>query len=86
MEQTHYATQTLQDTKATVNAMKIGASQMKKEFKNINLDQIEVIFIFDKVQLQWDLNTDPFNPSQDSSVGSILAWYRGGPGFKSRQG
>ena len=46
MEQTHYATQTLQDTKATVNAMKIGASQMKKEFKNINLDQIEVIHIF----------------------------------------
>ena len=26
------------------------------------------------------------NPSQDSSGGSILAWYRGGPGFKSRQG
>ena len=25
-------------------------------------------------------------PSQDSSVGSISAWYRGGPGFKSRQG
>ena len=26
------------------------------------------------------------HPSQDSSVGSILAWHRGGPGFKSRQG
>ena len=26
------------------------------------------------------------DPSQDSSVGSILAWYWGGPGFKSRQG
>ena len=24
-------------------------------------------------------------PSQDSSVGSISAWYQGGPGFKSRQ-
>ena len=24
-------------------------------------------------------------PSQDSSIGSILAWYRGGPGFKSRK-
>ena len=24
--------------------------------------------------------------SQDSSIGSILASYRGGPGFKSRQG
>ena len=26
------------------------------------------------------------NPNQDSSIGSISAWYRGGPGFKSRQG
>ena len=26
------------------------------------------------------------NPSQDSSIGSISTWYRGGPGFKSRQG
>ena len=26
------------------------------------------------------------NPSQESSVGSISAWYRRGPGFKSRQG
>ena len=26
------------------------------------------------------------NPSQDSSVGSISAWYWGSPGFKSRQG
>ena len=26
------------------------------------------------------------HPSQDSSVGSISAWYRGGPGFKSWQG
>jgi charged multivesicular body protein 5 len=42
MEQTHYATQTLKDTKATVNAMKMGAKEMKKEFKNINIDQIEV--------------------------------------------
>ena len=26
------------------------------------------------------------DPSKDSSIGSILAWYRGGPRFKSRQG
>ena len=24
-----------------------------------------------------------FNPSQDSSIGGISAWYQGGPGFKS---
>merc|ERR1712029_417341 len=40
MEQTNYATQSLKDTKTTVNAMKMGV-KMKKEFKNINIDQIE---------------------------------------------
>ena len=42
MEQTNYATQTLKDTQATVIAMKDGVKQMKKEFKNIKIDQIEV--------------------------------------------
>jgi charged multivesicular body protein 5 len=42
MEQTSFATQTLKDTKTTVTAMKLGAKEMKKEFKNINIDQIEV--------------------------------------------
>ena len=41
MEQTNYATQTLKDTQATVVAMKEGVKQMQKEFKNINIDQIE---------------------------------------------
>ena len=41
MEQTNYATQSLKDTKTTVNAMKMGVKEMKKEFKNINIDQIE---------------------------------------------
>jgi hypothetical protein len=31
----------LQDTKTTVNAMKMGVKEMKKEFKHINIDQIE---------------------------------------------
>lgn len=42
MEQANYATQTLKDTQATVVAMKEGVKQMQKEFKNINIDQIEV--------------------------------------------
>ena len=29
---------------------------------------------------------DRINSSQDSSVGSISTWYRGGPGFKSQLG
>ena len=42
MEQANYATQTLKDTHATVAAMKDGVTQMKKEFKKINIDTIEV--------------------------------------------
>lgn len=43
MEQANYATQSLKDTQSTVIAMKDGVKQMKKEFKNINIDQIEDI-------------------------------------------
>jgi charged multivesicular body protein 5 len=42
MEQANYATQTLKDTQTTVIAMKDGVKQMQKEFKNINIDNIEV--------------------------------------------
>lgn len=43
MEQANFAAQTLKDTQATVSAMKDGMTQMKKEFKKINIDQIEDI-------------------------------------------
>ncbi|XP_015171306.1 PREDICTED: charged multivesicular body protein 5 [Polistes dominula] len=43
MEQANYATQTLKDTQATVVAMKDGVKQMQREFKNINIDDIEDI-------------------------------------------
>ena len=42
MEQANYATESLKDTQATVVAMKAGVKQMKKEFKHINIDDIEV--------------------------------------------
>lgn len=42
MEQANYATQTLKDTHTTIAAMKDGVTQMKKEFKKINIDTIEV--------------------------------------------
>nr|CAG4652195.1 EOG090X0EA1 [Triops cancriformis] len=41
MEQTNYTTQTLKDTKSTVQAMQLGLKDMKREFKNINIDKIE---------------------------------------------
>jgi len=46
MEQANYATQTLKDTQATVVAMKAGVKSMQKEFKKINIDQIEVGTLF----------------------------------------
>lgn len=45
MEQANYATQTLKDTQTTVIAMKEGVKQMQKEFKHINIDQIEVFSV-----------------------------------------
>lgn len=43
MEQANYAAQNLKDTQATVAAMKDGVTQMKQEFKKINIDSIEDI-------------------------------------------
>merc|ERR1712226_1085212 len=41
MEQGLMATQTLKDTKTTMDAMKVGVKEMKKEFKNVNIEKIE---------------------------------------------
>ncbi|XP_054280199.1 charged multivesicular body protein 5-like [Macrosteles quadrilineatus] len=41
MEQANFATQSLKDTQATIDAMKAGVKTMQKEFKKINIDQIE---------------------------------------------
>jgi len=43
MEQANFATQTLKDTKTTVDAMKLGVKEMKKEYKKVNIDEIEDI-------------------------------------------
>lgn len=60
MEQANYAQQTLKDTHTTVIAMKDGMNQMKKEFKKINIEEIDVscpifhIYITQKVM--WKSN------------------------------
>jgi len=41
LEQTNYGIQSLKDTKTTVDAMKISAKEFKKEYKKININQIE---------------------------------------------
>lgn len=41
MEQTNFATQMLKDTKTTVDAMRSGVKEMKKEYKKVNISSIE---------------------------------------------
>jgi len=41
LEQSNFAIQTVKDTKTTVDAMKLGVKEFKKEYKNINIDKIE---------------------------------------------
>lgn len=41
LEQTNYGIQSLKDTKTTVDAMKVGVKEFKKEYKHINIDNIE---------------------------------------------
>ncbi|KAG9511413.1 Charged multivesicular body protein 5 [Fragariocoptes setiger] len=43
MEQTNFATQMLKETKTTVDAMRAGVKQMKQEYKNVNIDDIESV-------------------------------------------
>lgn len=42
MEQANFAVQTMKDTQSTVVAMKAGVKSMHKEFKKINIEEIEV--------------------------------------------
>ena len=42
MEQTNFATQQLKDTKTTVDAMKLGVKEMKREYKKVDIGKIEV--------------------------------------------
>lgn len=41
LDQTNFATQMLIETKSTVDAMRAGVKQMKQEYKNINISDIE---------------------------------------------
>lgn len=59
LEQTNYGIQSLKDTKATVDAMKVGVNQFKKEYKNINIDKI------DDLQDQMEDLMDQANEIQD---------------------
>jgi len=46
MEQTSFATENLKNTVTTVNAMKQANKQLKKQYKKVNIDKIEVSAIF----------------------------------------
>ena len=42
MEQANFGIQSMKDTKTTVDAMKLGVKEMKKEYKKIDIGKIEV--------------------------------------------
>lgn len=42
MEQAAFTTENLKNTITTVEAMKIGAKEMKKQYKAVNIDKIDV--------------------------------------------
>jgi charged multivesicular body protein 5 len=42
MEQTNFVTENLKNTVTTVEAMKVGAKEMKQQYKKINIDKIDV--------------------------------------------
>jgi hypothetical protein len=42
VEQTNFATQSMKDTVQTVSAMKTASQALKKEMKNISIDEVEV--------------------------------------------
>ena len=44
MEQASFTTSMLTDTVTTVNAMKMASKTIKQQFKQINIDGIDVIF------------------------------------------
>ena len=41
LDQANFSTQMLKETKSTVDAMKAGVKQMKQEYKNLNINEIE---------------------------------------------
>ena len=49
MEQATMAIQTAKDTQVVIGAMKTGVTQMKKEFKKINIDNIDVSIIISQL-------------------------------------
>jgi hypothetical protein len=42
MDQAHFATESLKDTVTTVSAMKLANKELKKQFKKVDIDEIEV--------------------------------------------
>jgi len=60
MEQSNYALQTMKDTKTTVDAMKMGLKEMKREYKKLDINKI------DDLQDDMEDMLDQANEVQDS--------------------
>ena len=44
MEQANFGIQSMKDTKTTVDAMKLGVKEMKREYKKVDIGKIEVCY------------------------------------------
>jgi charged multivesicular body protein 5 len=45
MEQAQFTTENLKNTVVTVDAMKVANQELKKQYKSMNIDKIEVGFL-----------------------------------------
>ena len=54
MEQVNYTVNNLKDTQTTVSAMKTGLKEMKKEYKKVDINKLEVGYAFCK-SIGWSL-------------------------------
>ena len=52
MEQAQMTTENLRNVMATVDAMQTANKEMKKQYKNVNLDKIDVSFCFLRVEFR----------------------------------
>ena len=75
MEQTNMATQTLKDTKDTVNAMKSGVKAMKKEFKNVNIIEVGGDVLAEMMDDFNEFQTDESGVGGQFWVDLLIKWH-----------
>ena len=76
MEQANFSLQTLKDTKTTLDAMKGGVKEMKKAYKNVDINQIEVQYFIARRRSVDPLTVSLFIDLLTKSVfHALMAWF-----------